>query len=486
MVFIKTITLLCLLIAVKGELRRFPDTLSFGVATASYQIEGAWNATDKGENIWDRLTHTTDMIKDRSNGDVACDSYNQHKRDVEMLKQLGVDYYRFSISWSRILPDGFSNRLSQDGIAYYDSLINDLLVANITPFATLYHWDLPQRLQDLGGWSNPMMADYFLDFAEVVFEAFGDRVQNWLTFNEPWVVCLQGYGGVGKAPALNMSGIAEYLCAHNLIKAHAMAYHLYDDVYRPLQGGRIGWTLNSNWHEPANQYPADIEAAERAMQFHLGWFGHPVFSTEGDYPQVMKERIAKRSLEQGYPRSRLPEFTTEEIAYIRGTYDFFGLNHYTTTLVRMPTTISKELSYYDDLGTEGFEDPAWPGSASVWLKVVPWGFRNLLNWIKENYYNPEIIVFENGFSDRDNKDDVDRISYYNQYLNALLDALEDGCNVTAYTAWSLMDNFEWLQGYTERFGLYYVDFNDPRRTRTPKASAFYYKSILESRTIERD
>lgn len=178
------------------------------------------------------------MIKDRSNGDVACDSYNQHKRDVEMLQELGVDYYRFSISWSRILPDGFSNRLSQDGIAYYDSLINDLLVANITPFVTLYHWDLPQRLQDLGGWSNPMMAEYFLDFAEVAFEAFGDRIQNWLTFNEPWVVCLQGYGGVGKAPALNMSGIAEYLCAHHLIKAHAMAYHLYDDVYRHTQGGK--------------------------------------------------------------------------------------------------------------------------------------------------------------------------------------------------------------------------------------------------------
>ncbi|XP_077298459.1 myrosinase 1-like [Arctopsyche grandis] len=491
MAFFKLIALLCLLavsaLNVKGEVRKFPDTLSFGVATAAYQIEGGWNASDKGENIWDRFTHTTDTIKDRSNGDVACDSYNQHKRDVEMLKELGVDFYRFSISWSRILPEGFSNRLSQDGIAYYDSLINDLIQANITPSITLYHWDLPQNLQDLGGWANPLMVDYFIDFAEVAFEAFGDRVKTWITFNEPWVVCIEGYGGVTKAPALGISGIAEYMCAHTILKAHAKAYHLYDEVYRPIQNGRIGMSLNAGWDEPATQSPADIEAAQRNTQFNLGWYAHPVFSREGDYPQVMKDRVAQKSLEQGYSRSRLPEFTPEEIAYIRGTYDFFGLNHYTTTLVRMPTMRSiAKANFWDDVGTEGFPDPSWPGSASSWLKVVPWGFRKLLNWINENYNNPEIMVFENGFSDRDNKDDVDRISYYNGYLNALMDAIEDGCNVSIYTAWSLMDNFEWLEGYTERFGLYYVDFNDPRRPRTPKASALYYKSVLDSRTIERD
>ncbi|XP_077288602.1 myrosinase 1-like [Arctopsyche grandis] len=489
MAFTKTVALLLLAasdLVVKGEVRKFPDTLSFGVATAAYQIEGAWNVSDKGESIWDHFTHTTDTIKDRSNGDLACDSYNQHKRDIEMVKELGVDYYRFSISWTRILPDGFSNRLSQDGIVYYDTLINDLIAANITPFVTIYHWDLPQRLQDLGGWTNPMMADFFTDFAKVAFEAFGDRVKSWLTFNEPWVVCLEGYGSVTKAPALGMTGIAEYMCAHNLLKAHAKAYHLYDDVYRPIQKGRVGLSLNTNWHEPATQSPTDLEAAERAMQFYLGWFGHPVFSREGDYPQVMKDRIAQNSLAQGYPRSRLPEFTSEEISYIKGTHDFFGLNHYTTTLVRMPKKVLEGPSFYDiDLGTEIFRDPAWPGSASFWLKVVPWGFRNLLNWIKKNYNNPEIIVFENGFSDIDNKNDTDRISYYNKYLNALLDAIEDGCNVSAYTAWSLMDNFEWLEGYTERFGLYYVDFNDPKRPRTAKASALYYKSILETRTIER-
>ncbi|XP_077295396.1 myrosinase 1-like [Arctopsyche grandis] len=491
MALFKTITLLCLLVvsvlAIKGEIRKFPDTLSFGVATAAYQIEGAWNASDKGESIWDRFTHTTNSIKDKSNGDFACDSYNQHKRDVEMVKELGVDFYRFSISWSRILPNGFSNKISQDGIAYYDSLIDDLLEANIKPYITLYHWDLPQSLQDLGGWTNPMMVDYFTDFAEVAFEAFGDRVKTWITFNEPWVVCIEGYGGISKAPALGMNGIAEYICAHNILKSHAKAYHLYDDLYRSTQKGRIGWSLNANWDHPATKSPADIEAAERAIQMNLGWFAHPVFSKEGDYPQVMKDRVARNSLAQGYRRSRLPEFTPEEIAYIKGTCDFFGLNHYTSTMIRsLTTTISMEPNFRDDVDTDCFYDPSWPEATSSWLKVVPWGFRNLLNWITKTYNNPEIMVFENGFSDKNNKDDVDRISYYNQYLNALLDAIEDGCNVTAYTAWSLMDNFEWLQGYTERFGLYYVDFNDPRRPRTPKASALYFKSILETRTIERN
>lgn len=176
---------------------------------------------------------------DRSSGDVACDSYNKHKRDVEMLVELGVQFYRFSLSWSRLLPDGFANKVSQDGLRYYNALINDLLAANITPSITLYHWDLPQNLQELGGWANPMMAEYFADYAEVAFEAFGDRVKTWLTFNEPWVVCVEGYGTKGKAPALDMSGIADYLCAHNLLKAHAEAYHLYDDNFRPTQKGKF-------------------------------------------------------------------------------------------------------------------------------------------------------------------------------------------------------------------------------------------------------
>lgn len=178
------------------------------------------------------------MVIDKTNGDVACNSYNLHKRDVEMLTELGVDFYRFSLSWSRILPTGFSEKISEDGLKYYNAIIDNLLEANVTPIVTIYHWDLPKSLQELGGWTSPLMADYFADFANVVFEAFGDRVKTWLTFNEPLVFCQQGYGGMGKAPALNLTGVGEYLSAHTVLKAHAKVYHLYDENFRPVQKGK--------------------------------------------------------------------------------------------------------------------------------------------------------------------------------------------------------------------------------------------------------
>lgn len=193
--------------------------------------------SDKGVNIWDHLTHTTNLIKDGTTGDVACNSYNLHKRDVEMLTELGVNYYRFSLSWSRILPSGFPNKVSEDGLRYYNALIDDLLRVNVTPVVTIYHWDLPNGLQELGGWTNPLMDEYFADYADVVFREFGQKVKVWLTFNEPLVFCQQGYGADGKAPVLNMSGVGEYLCAHTVLKAHAKVYHLYDEVYRLAQNG---------------------------------------------------------------------------------------------------------------------------------------------------------------------------------------------------------------------------------------------------------
>lgn len=191
---------------------------------------------DKGESIWDRTVHTTDKIADGSTGDIACDSYNQYKRDVEMLVELGVDFYRFSISWTRILPKGYSKTISEDGIAYYNNLIDDLLAANITPYITLYHWDLPQRLHEMGGWTNPDIVDIFTKYADLVFRKFGDRVKNWLTFNEPEVICINGYGNTFP-PWVDLSGIADYICASNVLKSHASVYHLYDKIYRPSQKG---------------------------------------------------------------------------------------------------------------------------------------------------------------------------------------------------------------------------------------------------------
>lgn len=199
------------------------------------------NIPGRTPSIWDHLIHTQpEFVKDRTNADVACDSYHLYKRDAEMVNELGVDIYRFSISWSRVLPTGFANDVNPLGINYYNNLIDELLKYNITPMVTIYHWDLPQKLQEIGGWSNAHIVDYYTDYAKVLFQYFGDRVKYWVTFNEPMQTCLEGYGGTLRAPALNKTGIAEYLCTHNLLKAHASAYHLFDKEYRSLSGG---WLL---------------------------------------------------------------------------------------------------------------------------------------------------------------------------------------------------------------------------------------------------
>jgi beta-glucosidase/6-phospho-beta-glucosidase/beta-galactosidase len=200
---------------------------------------------------------------------VACDSYHNYKRDVEMLVELGVDFYRFSISWPRLLPTGDVTNVNEDGVRYYDDLINELLNHNIQPIITLYHWDLPQSLQDLGGWTNPIMADYFEDYANLAFSFYGERVKTWLTFNEPKVFCTEGYGGVGPLLMLNHSGIGEYLCGHTVLKAHARVYHLYNDIYKSEQGGRVGLTLSGTHFEPATDSDEDVQAADRGYQFEV-------------------------------------------------------------------------------------------------------------------------------------------------------------------------------------------------------------------------
>ncbi|GBP62350.1 Myrosinase 1 [Eumeta japonica] len=465
----------------------FPKNFFFGVSTAAFQIEGAWNLDGKSESIWDRLVHTNKtFVRDGSNADVAADSYHLYKRDVEMVRELGVDIYRFSISWPRVLPTGLSNDINPLGIRYYKNLVDELVKHNITPMATIYHWDLPQRLQDIGGWSNAHIVDYFRDYAKVLFDNFGDKIKYWVTFNEPMQTCLEGYGGTYRAPALDRRGIAEYLCTHNLLKAHAKVYHLYDREYRPLFGGKIGIALDSNWAEPKTNSSRDTEAAELYLKTHVGWYAHPIFSKEGNYPQELIERVDAKSIQQNYTRSRLPKFTAEEIAFVRGTADFFGLNHYTTYLLTMADKeVGSIPSHENDVGIVRVQDPHWPSrSSSAWLKVVPSGFRRLLHWITKTYNNIPIIVTENGYADYDGVEDASRVSYYSHYLNALLHALhEDHSTVIGYFAWSLMDNFEWDDGYVSRFGLYYVDFESPNKTRTAKASAQLYSRVVATRHL---
>lgn len=226
--------------------------------------------TGKGPSIWDVATHNEPSpIYDLSTGDVAADSYHKYKRDVEMMKELGLDYYRFSVAWSRIMPDGLPNNINQAGIDYYNNLINEMLDKGVQPFLTMYHWDLPENLQKLGGWANPAIVDWFADYAKVLYDNFGDRVKYWMTMNEPKQVCYEGYGSDQKAPLLNMTGIGEYLCAKNLLMAHAKAYHLYDQQYRKKQRGRIGISLSCSWSEPKSDSAEDQQAAIDAIQFDV-------------------------------------------------------------------------------------------------------------------------------------------------------------------------------------------------------------------------
>ncbi|KAI4468950.1 glycosyl hydrolase [Holotrichia oblita] len=250
----------------------FPNNFKFGVATSAYQVEGAWNTGGKGESIWDHMTHTNPYsILDKSNGDIACDSYNKIKEDVQLLKNLGVDFYRFSISWSRILPSGTTDYINPVGIRYYNELINELLANGIQPLVTMYHYDLPQALEEEGGFLNLKLADYFEDYADVLYKNFGDRVKDWATFNQPTLICFFGYSGEFVAPMITRKD-GGYLCGRTLLIAHAKAYHLYNKRYRESQGGRIGIVHNIFWFEPRTNIIKDIQAAVAANEFNASIF----------------------------------------------------------------------------------------------------------------------------------------------------------------------------------------------------------------------
>ncbi|XP_076816813.1 uncharacterized protein LOC143462503 [Clavelina lepadiformis] len=471
----------------------FPDDFIWSSATSAYQIEGAWNEDGKGESIWDVFAHTPGKINNDATGDVACDSYHKYKDDVQLLEQLSVGFYRFSISWPRVVPSGeVSKGINDAGIQYYKNLIAELLSKGIQPMVTLYHWDLPQALEEnYGGWldQSGKVVDAFAAYADLCFKEFGNNVKFWITFNEPYIVAQLGYGWGSFAPGHFEPDKGMYQATHNVIKAHARAYHIYNDTYRSTQKGQIGITLNSNWVEPQSpSEPDDVEASQRSLSHFTGWFAEPIFNS-GDYPDVLKWNVGNESEYYNITTSRLPEFTADEIEKNKGTSDFFGLNHYTSNLVVPCNYHPEEGPNHDsDQNTCGLGCPEWAPSASSWLYQVPWGIRKLVNWIKRNYQDPDIYITESGVSGRADYylDDEFRSTYYKNYTNELLKAIQlDGIKVKGYTAWSLMDNFEWASGYSERFGLHWINFDDANKTRLRKDSASYFQSLVEANGFER-
>ncbi|KAG7300652.1 hypothetical protein JYU34_014960 [Plutella xylostella] len=408
-----------------------------------------------------------------------------------MAKELGLDYYRFSISWPRLVPNGFADQISEDGKNYYNKLIDGLLANGIEPVVTLYHWDLPQRLQDYGGWLNPLISDWFADYARVAFSLFGDRVTTWLTINEALVVCTYGYGMGVLAPGISENDYGKYVCIKNIVMAHGKAYRVYEKEFKAKYPyGKISLANHFVWYE-GDATAADDAAAELMRQQSYGLYCHPIFSTEGGWPQSVAKVIAENSKREGYPFSRLPDFTQEEIELVRGTYDYLGLNHYTSRTViqhasadTLPANIAFTGSTEFNVSFSGREE--WGAGSSFWFRINPPGLRSVMRWIKQEYGNVDILITENGYSDKPNTiNDDARVDYYRGYLEqVLLSIKEDGVNVTGYTAWTLMDNFEWIEGYTSTFGLYQVDFSQAERPRTPRKSARYYASIVKANSLD--
>ncbi|XP_021843429.1 beta-glucosidase 42 [Spinacia oleracea] len=456
----------------------FPPDFVFGVATSAYQVEGGCNEGNRGPSIWDAFTHIEGKIVDGSNGDVAVDQYHRYKEDVQLISTLGFEAYRFSISWSRIFPDGLGTKVNDEGISYYNNLINELLEKGIQPYVTLYHWDLPLHLQEsIGGWMNKDIIKYFAIYAETCFANFGDRVKHWITFNEPLQTSINGYGIGIFAPGKREDS---YLVAHHQVLAHASAASIYKDKYQEIQGGQIGLVVDCEWAEPASESVEDKNAAARRLAFQLGWYLDPIYF--GDYPLEMREKLGER----------LPKFSQEERDLLQNSIDFLGINHYTSRYIAHSTDDPEGHDYYAAQEMERIAE--WDEgetigerAASAWLYVVPWGFRKLLNYVTEKYNNPTIYVTENGMDDENDDlaelhevlDDRLRVTYFKGYVASVAEAIRDGSNVKGYFAWSLLDNFEWQQGYTKRFGLVFVDYKNGL-SRHPKSSAYWWTRFLKS------
>lgn len=474
----------------------FPANFYFGTATAAYQVEGAYNRSGKGPSIWDTFSHEhPERITDGSNGDVAVDFYDKYKEDIErMSSELGMNAIRFSISWPRVIPSGrVREGVNEEGIAFYNNVIDYAIANGLEPFVTIFHWDLPQALEDkYGGFlSHRIVADY-KDFAELCFQRFGDRVKHWITFNEPYEFSMGGWESGSSAPGRCSSWVDRacqagdsstepYIIAHNLLLAHAEAVNLFKTKYQATTKGKIGITLDVTWSIPLSDSHEDIEAAHRNLDFTFGWFLDPI--VYGHYPITMRTLVPKR----------LPEFTWDQKHMLKNSYDFIGINSYTSTYasanftpdsnpnhIRVSTDKRVTLSQYKNGKPIG--DQASPS----WLYVYPEGILDILKYTKDTYRNPIIYITENGIGDPQNltlqeaAKDTWRINYHGRHLVNIRRAICDHkVRVEGYFVWTFTDNLEWSSGYTIRMGLYGIDRSTKELTRIPKWSVKTFHDFLK-------
>jgi len=454
----------------------FPEGFLWGAATASYQIEGAASEGGRGASIWDTFSHTPGKVLHGDTGDIACDHYHHLEQDLDLMAEVGLKAYRFSVAWPRIQPDG-SGPANQKGLDFYRRLVDGLRERSIEPMLTLYHWDLPQALQDGGGWTSRETAERFAEYTELVYGALSDSVSYWITLNEPWVSAWLGHGYGLHAPGLRDPGAA-LAATHHLLLGHGLALERMRSMGNPEDGNQLGVTLNLHAALPGRDREADREAARRVDGQANRLYLDPLF--RGSYP----EDVFAYYREGGVDLSFVQDGDLQKIS---APLDFLGVNYYFRHTVRdAPEEAHSEVPF-SDLNARPIVPHAGEKTAMGW-PVDPEGLTEMLVRIRDEYADIPLYVTENGRAVHDyvdpegDVDDEERISYLDAHFRAAREAMDRGADLRGYMVWSFLDNFEWAEGYSKRFGLVFVDYGTQRRV--PKASARWYSEVIGRNGLE--
>ncbi|XP_073158795.1 beta-glucosidase 10-like [Henckelia pumila] len=460
----------------------FPVDFVFGSGLSAYQYEGAAFKDGRTPSIWDTFSHSDRA--NGTNGDITCDGYHKYKEDIKLMSEMGLEAFRLSISWARLIPDGRGS-VNPLGLQFYNNFIDELIRHGIQPHVSLHHHDLPQALEDeYEGWISRKIVKDFTAYADVCFREFGNRVLYWTTVNEANIFALGGYdlgiippgrcsSSVSNACSGGNSSTEPYIVGHNILLAHSATAKLYKKTYQVIQKGYIGFSIYNMWMVPYTNAKEDVTATERAIDYYIGWLINPLMF--GDYPEIVKKNAG----------TRIPAFTEDESKQVKDSIDFIGVNHYTTNFVKdNPSYLPMDNRDFDadmaiQLIYEKGDTP--PGQ----FPIMPWGLYELLEYLKQVYGNPAVYVHENGQVTPRNGtlEDSSRAEYLHAYIGSLLDAVRNGSNTKGYFVWSLLDCLELLNGFESGFGMYYVDLNDKDLKRYEKLSGLWYTNFLKGNNV---